>query len=190
MALLAATAAALAGCRAGIPVRTMTAPDAGLSSLHSFRVLPAPARRDGRAIDGADDPMIDNSIANRALRERIIRAFEDRGYTFDERHADFGVAFYASSKEKLDLSVWDYGYPFNPRWPRYPGPVPAPTAYIEGTVVVDVVKPDSRELLWRGEGKAELTNDAVDNVRELSKAAAAVVAQFPRASARVVASHP
>ena len=188
--LLAASTAGLAGCRTGIPVRTMSAPEAGLPSLHSFRMLPMPARRDGRAIAGADDPMIDNSIANRAIRDRIIRAFQDRGYTLDERQADFGVAFYATSAERLDATMWDYGYPFYPRWPRYPEHLPVLTTYLEGTVVIDVVRLSPRDLLWRGEGKAELTNDPVDNVRQLTKAAAAIVAQFPRALPRVVAARP
>lgn len=190
MAVALLPAVAMSGCGGGVAVRTMAAPDAGLARLHSFRILPAPIRRDGRAVDGADDPMIDNSIANRALHDRIVKAFQDRGYTFDERHADFGVAFYATSKEKLDVSLWDYGYPFLPRWPRYPNQWPTVTSYVEGTVVIDVVALQPRELLWRGEGKAELTADAIDNVKQLSKVAAAIVAQFPRATPHVVASRP
>ena len=178
---------ALAGCRRGIEVRTMAAPDAGLSSLHTFRMLPGPARRDGRPTTGADDPMITNSIANRALRERIVKAFQDRGYTLDERNADFGVAFYATAREKLDVSIWDYGYPFYPRWPRYPAPVPSLTQYTEGSVVIDVVRTGTSDLLWRGEGKAELSGNPGENVQQLAKAAAAIVARFPQAARRTVA---
>ena len=168
----------------------MTAPDAGLSHLHDFRMLPGPARRDGRPTTGADDPMISNSIANRAIRERIVRAFQDRGYTVDERSPDFVVAFYATAREKLDVSVWDYGYPFNPRWPRNLTPAQTVTQYTEGSVVVDVVQVGTRALLWRGEGKAELSNDPAENVQRLAKAAAAIVAKFPGATSRVVAARP
>lgn len=163
----------------------MAAPDAGLERFQSFHLLPGPARRDGRPLTGADDPMINNSIANRALREQIIRSFQERGYTFDERNSDFAVAFYATAREKLDVTNWDYGYPFRPGWPR--GPRQFVTQYTEGTVIVDVVRPGSRELLWRGEGHAELTGDAGDYVRQLAKAAEAIVAKFPAATKRVVA---
>jgi hypothetical protein len=64
----ATLALATVGCGRSIEVRTMVAPDAGLSTLHTFRMLPGPARRDGHAATGADDPMINNSIANRAIR--------------------------------------------------------------------------------------------------------------------------
>jgi hypothetical protein len=178
------------GCRGGIEVRTMEAPDAGLATLHTFRMLPGPARRDGRPATGADDPMISNSIANRAIREEIAKAFKNRGYVLDERNADFAVAFYATAREKLEVSDWDYGYPFYPRWPRYPGAMQTITQYTEGSVVIDVVKPGARELLWRGEGRAELSNEPGENVRQLAKAAAAIVAKFPPATSRVVAERP
>ena len=173
-------------CRSSIDVRTMAAPDAGLSTLHSFRMLPGPARRDGRAVTGTDDPMIANSIANRAVREQIRKAFMDRGYTLDERLPDFAVAFYATSREKLDVDIWDYGYPFYPGWPRFPRPTQV-TQYTEGSVIVDVVRPVTRELLWRGEGRAVLSDDPGENVIQLAKTAAAIVAKFPKASPRTVA---
>ena len=165
----------------------MVAPDAGLATFHSFQMLPGPARRDGRAVTGNDDPMIANSIANRAIREQIRKAFMDRGYSVDERLPDFAVAFYATSREKLDVGIWDYGYPFYPGWPRYPRPTQV-TQYTEGSVIVDVVRPVTRELLWRGEGRAALSDDPSENVSQLMKTAAAIIAKFPKASPRTVAA--
>jgi hypothetical protein len=57
-------------------------------------------------------------------------------------------------------------------------------------VIIDVVKPVSRELLWRGEGKAELTDDPSENVQQLTKAAEAIASKFPHATSRVVAVTP
>jgi hypothetical protein len=182
------SAAALAvACRPPVEVRTIAAPDVELTSFHSFRMLPAPARRDRQPMTEGDDPMISNSIANRALQDQIVKAFQGRGYVRDDRHADIAVAFYATAHEKLDVSTWDYGYPFNPRWPGYPPPTTV-TPYTEGTVVIDVVRSESRELLWRGEGKAELSDDAAENVRRLARVADGIVARFPRPAARVVAN--
>jgi hypothetical protein len=190
LAAYASIALLSVGCRSSIEVRTMAAPDAGLTTLHTFRVLPGPGRRDGQAVTGADDPMISNSIANRAIRDQIVKSFQERGYTFDERNADFAVAFYATAREKLDVGVWDYGYPSTPGWPLPPRQVPPVSQYTEGSVVVDVVKPGTRALLWRGEGRAELMDDPGDNVKALAKTAAAIVARFPEAAPRVVAARP
>ncbi len=180
-------ALAVSGCASSIEVRTIEAPDAGLATLRSFRFLPGPVRRDGGPPTGADDPMISTSIANRVIREAITRSFQDRGYTFDERDADVAVAFYATSREKMDVTLWDYGYPFYPGWPRSPRTTPVATPYADGSVIVDVVRAGTRQLLWRGEGHAELGSDPAENVKRLEQAAEAIVAHFPVPTKRVVA---
>lgn len=186
-----ATIAALAvGCRSSIDVRTMAAPDAGLSRLHNFRMLPGPARRVGLPVTGADDPMISNSIANQVIRDQIVKSFQRRGYTFDEQNVDFVVAFYATAREKLDVTMWDYGYPFAVEWPANPRPMPVAAPYLEGSVIIDVLRAGTRQLLWRGQGKAELTDDPSANVKQLAKAAEAIVAKFPQEVRRVVAVRP
>lgn len=175
-----ALALAVGGCASAIDVRTMVAPEADFTTQRTFRVLDAPVRRDGRPTTGADDPMVNNSIANRALRERITNAFVARGYSLVETDPDLAVAFYASAKEELDVSVWDYGYPIRSRWPR-PAYQQTITEVTEGSVVVDVIDPRTQELLWRAEGKVRLSDDPAENVKELAKAAEQVVKKFPAA---------
>lgn len=175
-------------CGPRIEVRTMAAPDAGLGALQTFRMLPPPVRRDNQPITGEDDPMINNSIANRAIRERIVKAFVARGYARNDRSPDFGVAFYATSREHLDATIWDYGYPFNPRWGRLGLPGTSPSS--EGSVVIDVVRWDTKELLWRGVGTAHLSDDADKNVSLLGDAVDEIIGKFPSASGQKVAVRP
>jgi hypothetical protein len=189
LAVLGGTLALAAlGCAGSYHVRTITAPEAGIAGLHAFRVLPVPPPRDGRDRAGAYDPMVNNSIANRALRERITQEFQGRGYVVDERTPDFAVAVYASARERLDVTLWDYGYPYWPRW-GWGARVPyreRVTEYVEGTVVVDVVRAGTRELLWRGSGSTELTEDPGRDVAELQRVAEAIVKKFPQAVPRPV----
>jgi len=100
--------------------------------------------------------------------------------------ARLAVAYYATAKDKLDIIRWDYGYPWWPRWwrgwgPRGPvGPMEE-TEYAPGTVVLDVIDPMTRELLWRGKGFASLSDHGRAYELRLQKAIAAIVAKFPRA---------
>lgn len=191
---VAATAALtllVAGCGSSIDVRTIASPDASFPSLHSFRMLAGPARRDGRPIaNDDDDPMIANSIANRALHDEIQKSFQDRGYTLTTDGADFGVAFYASARQKLDINTWDYGYPYTPGFPPHGllRPMQTVTEYTEGTVIVDVVRLDNHQLLWRGMGVAALDDNPTLDLKQLQKTAVAIVAKFPRATVPVVAA--
>lgn len=177
----------LSGCAQSFDVRTMAAPKTTLTEFHTYHLLPVPRRLDGRAGSGAYDPMVNNSITNRALRDAVDRAFQDRGYLDVEWMPDFVVAVYASAKEKLDITQWQYGYPYWPRWWWDGVPQQTITQYIEGTVIVDIINPDTRDLLWRGTATATLGDDATENTRQLQKAAAAVISKFPKAKARAVA---
>jgi hypothetical protein len=187
MTVLAALVLA-AGCSRSIQVQTMAAPEAAFVGMHSFSMLAPAARQTGEPAQPADDPMINNSIANRALRGEIVKALTDLGYAETTRNADFQVAFYASARERLDVSAWDYGYPFFPGWVR-PMP-PAITTYTEGTVIIDVLRPRDRMLLWRGHAHTELTENPTKNVERLGDVARAVVAKFPRSTVVSVAGTP
>jgi hypothetical protein len=184
-ALLLGTAA----CAPPVEVRTAAEPDANLATRHTFVVMPTPARRGGGTPSGSD-PMLVNSINNRALRDDLTQAFERRGYAPASGGADFAVAYYASTQDKLDVTYWDYGYPFWPHGWRghgsgYRGPVAQVTEYDQGTVIVDVIDPTTKQLLWRGQGEARVSNDAAKYRKDLARAVTAIVEKFPQAQASV-----
>jgi len=186
LAAPAALVLALTAC-ASVDVRTVTSPGANLTALHTFAVMLQPARRLSAA-QSTNDPMLVNSISNRALRTDLVKAFENRGYVLSDR-PDFTVAYYASAKEKLDVTYWDYGYRYYPSWwdgsgfydRGYP---PSVTEYTQGTVIVDVVDPSTRELLWRGQGVAAVSDDEAQYEQDLLKTVMAILEKFPRAVAR------
>lgn len=126
--------------------------------------------------------MLNNSITNRALRDAIEAAFVRRGYVVADAAPDFEVAFYASARDKLDLSAWDYGYVRRPGWwrgwgPRWGGP--SLMEYTEGSVVIDVIDAQSRELLWRGHGVSVVSDQPKEYVKDLREAVDAILAKWP-----------
>jgi hypothetical protein len=189
-AAAAVTAAVLAttACAPAIHVRTAADPNANLASLRTFRVLPTPGRRANAAPASNTDPMLQNSITNRALRADLAQAFEQRGYTADTTNPDFAVAYYASAREKLNVTYWDYGYPFwrpSGWWAWGPGPVAQVNEYTQGTVIVDVIDPKTKTLLWRGQGVADVSDNPQKYAQELAKTVTAIVNKFPRAQGQV-----
>jgi hypothetical protein len=181
--LTAAVLLTLVACASVPQVRTAVSPDGGVGSLHTFSILPAP--RHVGAGEGPNDPMRANSGSNRALRNALLQGFASRGYAVADSSSDFAVAYYATTKDKLDIMRWDYGYAWWPRWwhgwgQRGPvGPTEA-TEYGSGTVVVDVIDAKTRELLWRGKGFARVSDDEQGYELDLQKTVMAIVARFPR----------
>jgi len=170
---IAALTLALTACGPGIQVRTVASPDAGMGNLRTFRILPVPERRDGSS-QSTNDPMLVNSVSNRALRRDLLQGFEQRGYVVADTNPDFAVAYYASTKEKLDVTYWDYGYVWRPRW--WAAEVPR---YTEGSVVIDVIDPKTKQLLWRGQGVAAVSDDERRYEGELKKTVTAILDKFP-----------
>jgi hypothetical protein len=174
---------ALASC-ASVDVRTVKSPDANLGALHTFNVMPNPERREASA-PSANDPMLVNSISNRALRADLVKGFQGRGYVLADS-PDFTVAYYASTTQKLDVGYYDYGYSFSPRWwggfgPGWGPADPTVTQYTQGTVIVDVVDPRTKELLWRGTGVATVSDDEAKYEQDLWKTVSAILEKFPQA---------
>jgi len=190
--LVPATAVfALAACTSAVQVRTALSPDASLSGLRTFRVQPTPKPSIASA-QSSNDPMLVNSISNRALRADLRQGFEKLGYAINDSTPDFCVAYYASTNQQFDVMTYDYGYSFRPRWWRGWGPhyrsamyEPMVTQYTQGTVIVDVFDPKSKELLWRGQGVAAVSDNQEQYVQELQTTVAAILAKFPAATGKV-----
>jgi hypothetical protein len=181
--VVVAATIAVQACGPAIEVRTIASPDARFTSLRTFRVLPVPRAPRGETLD-ARHPMLVNSIANRVLRQAIVLGFESQGYVVDGRNPDLTVAVYASAREKLQVTYWDYGYPWRPRWWSGWGRGrvgPTVTEYTEGTVIIDVIEPTSRDLLWRGRGVAIVSDDEREYLTHLRNTVAAILEKFPRA---------
>ena len=160
-----------------VQVRTLTAPDADISSRPTFRLMSAP-RRTRNVQLSSNDPLLVNSITYRRIRDAIRSALEKRGYQYSEDTAAMAIAYYATAQPKLDIRNFNYGY----SWRRFPRERTEVYEYEEGTVIVDAVDPATREMLWRGEGRAAVSDDPEKYSQQLEKAVAEIIAKFPERS--------
>ncbi len=175
--LLAVVAIAFAACNP-VHVTTSAAPGSNLSSYRTFRVLKLPAARAGLPTIN-NDPMLETSVSSRSLREHLANAFIARGYAVNEENPDFTVAYYASRRGKLDVTAYNYGYPG--RWGGWRGGerVVSVEPYVEGTVIVDVVNAKTHELVWRGRGVSDISDEPETYGQNLNRTVKDIVARFP-----------
>jgi hypothetical protein len=186
-AMVAAILVAAATACNPVTVRTTVAPDAQLAKLRTFTIA-TPTVKKANAVSDNNDPMLSNSISNQALRQDLTMDFQAKGYTLTNDSPSFAVAYYASAQQKLDVTNWDYGYQYwgyHRFWRGYDQPVETVQQYTQGTVVVDVIDPTTKELLWRGQGKADVSQDPAAYTAELAKTVQAIVAKFPAAGTAV-----
>ena len=169
-------------------VRVMAAPHTWITEYRSFHVLPTPLQSNHLQRRGMYDPMAAHSRANRALWQAVERELHDRGYVDSEWMPDVVVAIYASIDERLDLGAWLYGYTCAPPWWSLGTADEPSTLFPAGTVLVDVVDPETLDVLWRGAGTVAITADPLENAREVLAVATAIIQQFPRAKSAAIAN--
>jgi uncharacterized protein DUF4136 len=132
-------------------------PGATLAGRTTFRFLP------DRTIDAAE------AVSNRAywrnaISQDIVAALNAKGYRFfPTRQTDFLVAYHIVLKDNEAVTTFDnyYGYDLSAdqlaqadlskfQDPKRPG------AAEEGILVIDIIDPKQRALLWRGWTKSSL----------------------------------
>lgn len=101
------------------------------------------------------------------LRNAIRQSLENQGLRYNSSNPDLKVAYDVAVSVDTEVNTnytyapgfgysygyW-YGYRYNYGFGRFPTPYRTINQYREGTVVVDLIDPDTNELVWRGIGEA------------------------------------
>lgn len=162
-------------------------PDAPLATFHRFGILEAKPRA-----EVAEDPRF-GPLLDRHTEAAIDQVMRTRGYAlettgdvdflvsyaheirFEQRHQGSPVSVglgYGTVVSGVGLGTGWYG------------PTHATTrAVAEGTLVIDVLDPSTRRVLWRGWAKDTLSRRG-DPRAEVFAAVSEILAQFPAASPR------
>lgn len=189
---LAALLMGLAAC-SRIPVSTDYregwAPAAGAS----FAWLPPK--------EGApSNPLYDNDLVRARVQGAVNDALQARGLqqAANQAEADLLVAYHVVEEEKIDVDTFHSWYGYYPCWGCYSGFGPAYAhrygfgygypgtdvwvrEYTQGTLVIDLVDAESRQLVWRGVAKRRLPHLETPTEREayIRETVAAILRDFP-----------
>jgi hypothetical protein len=151
---------AIAGCST-MEVSYDYDPKAKFSGLNTYDWLDEPQKPTG-------DPRIDdNTILKSRVQTAVDTALAARGFRKVSSDPDFLVAYHVSLDRQQSVQTlnsyygyspgWGYGYGASYRPGYWAG---APETYVyeyeEGTLILDVVDPKSKELMWRGSAQDEV----------------------------------
>ena len=97
-----------------------------------------------------NDALSKNPLLAKRVKEAVIKELEAKGYTYSESEkVDFAVVAHAGTKDRMQVTDWgSYGW-YSPWWGPYGGRVDV-SQYTEGTLVIDIVDMQEREMAWRG----------------------------------------
>lgn len=166
---------ATSGC-AYDPVVTDYAPATDFSRLDSYAWLPDAERK-------PVDPVADNSLLAERVRPAVDQALESRGFrpAATGQPASFLVSYLASAGTRADVHATPAVGGLHP----WGGWVVADDVWLSEyqtlTLVVDVLDPSSRRLLWRGslEARFDERMSPAQRSERIYQMVSQVLAKFP-----------
>jgi len=168
--------AALGGCST-MRVTSDTDPSAKFTGYKSYNWMAEAPKKTG-------DPRIDgNSILASRIRSAVERQLAAKGY--EKRSSgtpDFLVGYHASLEKKTSVRMLNEYYRYGPGWGRrYRGPQTYVYDYDEGTLILDIVDPKTRKLLWRGSPTDVVNPTASEEARQkkINEAVTRILEKFP-----------
>lgn len=164
----------LAGCASGPKVTSDYDSSANFSAYRSFGFY-QPLGTDQAGYE---------SLVTQTLKSAVRQEMESRGYTYAETGADLLVNFNAHLAQKTDVSQTPatpmyYGYRrgFYGGWGGYETRV---DQYVEGTLNIDMVDAQRKQLVWEGVAVGRVTKKTQEDRSAAIRAAVAeIFAKYP-----------
>ena len=115
-------------------------------------------------------PGIDNAEISDLDKKRILRAIADElmeeGLTVSE-NPDLLVSIFTETEKNVNIYHNNFAYGYGWGWsPWYWGHRPNVSTTTEGTLYIDLIDADQKQLVWQGMGSAALELDDVDDKTE------------------------
>jgi hypothetical protein len=184
-ALVIVMAALVAGC-SSIETSYDYDPKANFAGLKTYEWLKEPQKLTG-------DPRIDgNTILANRIYEAVDTELAARGFRKISGDPDFLVAYHVSLDKRRSVQTlnsyygygpgWGYGYGASYRPGYWAG---APETYVyeyeEGTLILDIVNPENKELIWRGSAQDEVhfKSTPEKDQTQLNEAVHKILEKFP-----------
>jgi len=126
-----------------------------------------------------------NPLVVKRIQDAVIRELAHKGFSQTETKPDLRIAIHTESKDKFNVTQWGYHYaPYDYYWRGYGywhgGGIDV-QQYEEGTLILDFVRTDEDEMVWRGVASQALpsfsTPEQIDAT--IKQAVAKILENFP-----------
>ena len=113
-----------------------------------------------------------STLVTTYFKSSISTAMEARGYKYSEDHPDLLVNFYMNTKDRTETrpsaptagyGYYGYRYGLYNAWPMYDED--RTVTYKVGTINVDIVDAEKKQLVWEGISEGRMSDEAMANPR-------------------------
>ncbi len=161
--------------------------NADFSGLHSYAWLPAPELKSG-------DPKVKyDSLLESQVKRAVEEQLAQKRFERNEEAPDFLITYHAAVDDKVSVTYLNDLHGYGPSWSsgyhyrRHVGGYTTTgrevlvSEYQMGTLIIDIVRADSKQLIWRGSASDEIQPGNSPEVREkrIREAVQKILGQFP-----------
>jgi hypothetical protein len=173
--LLAALVMLTARCSSSLTVLYDYDRQEDFSQYHSFDFLPQPK----------DIQQETSDLVIKRIIASTTRQLEAKGLKLTKSKPDLLIAIHTEAKDKFNVTNWGYHYaPYDIYWRGYGywhgGGIDV-QQYEEGTLILDVIRADEKEMIWRGAASRALPQSPSPNKLDkiVNEAVAKILENFP-----------
>jgi len=112
-----------------------------------------------------------STLVTSYFKNSISTAMEARGYKYSEQNPDLLVNFFMNTRERTEVmseprfssgfGYYGYRYGLYNAWPRYDDD--RTVTYKVGTINVDIVDAEKKQLVWEGISEGRVSEEAMAN---------------------------
>ncbi len=145
--VLAATAASLLllGC-SQYDIKSDYDVDSNFTAFKTYAWMTEPTTAEGAT--SASTAQQRNTLLDKRIRGAVDAAMASKGFTVNTETPDLLVVYHTGMQNKVDVTDWGYSYAGS-YW-GWAGRDIDVYNYTEGTLIVDLVNTQSKQLAWRG----------------------------------------
>lgn len=171
-----------AGCGSGISVNHDYDVNADFESYETFtwieqKINPAPGN--------VQTAQVQNDLLNNRIRSAVSEQLRLRGMREDANDPDILLAYHVGVQDKI--AVQDWGYHYSDYYWGYGGRQIDVYNYQQGTLIIDIIDADKKELVWRGAGQKTLREGPVSpeqTTKTINEAVARIMEAYPPARSK------
>jgi hypothetical protein len=105
-------------------------------------------------LPGTDAALASNTLLDRRIRDAVDAAMGAHGFTIAHGDPDLLVAYHTGLKDRMEITDW--GYTYSGEYAGWVGRDVDVQNFTEGTLIIDLITPDTRQLVWRGTATGEI----------------------------------
>ena len=120
-----------------------------------------------------------NSLLAKRVRSAVDHQMTQKGFTVNVDSPDLLLVFHTGLQDKVNVT--DYGYRYSYDYWGWGGRDIDVYQYTEGTLIVDMIDRNTKELVWRGSATATVDESASTEKREetITKAIMGILENYP-----------